>query len=195
VAEAAARGHDVVAVSRTAPSAPVAGVDYRQGSAADRELVADAIAGADAVVASLSPRGDMAGRTLGIYQDVADAALAAGARLIVIGGFNALRTEEGGPRFAASLDDSFPFKDEALEAVSVLDWLQSDAPEGLDWTFVSPAATFGAYAPGERSGRYRLGGEVSIDGYASTLSGADIAVALVDAIEQDAHRGHIGIVN
>ena len=195
VAEAADRGHEVVAVSRTAPAEPVSGVDYRQGSADDATVVADAIADADAVVASLSPRGDMAGRTLAAYQGIADAALASGTRLIVIGGFNGLRESEGGPRFADSLDPEWPYRDEALEAVEVLDWLQSDAPEGLDWTFVSPAAVFGAFAPGERTGNYRISGEVSLGGQESTLSGPDLGVALVDAIEQDSHRGHIGVVN
>jgi putative NADH-flavin reductase len=196
-AEAAARGHEVVVVSRSAPAAPIAGVEYRHGSADDAALVADAIAGTDAVVASLSPRGDMAGRTVGIYQGIADAAAAAGTRLIVIGGFNGLRESEGGPRFADSLDPEWPYRDEALEAVAVLDWLQSSAPDGLDWTFVSPAAVFGGYAPGERTGKYQVSGEVSIGGQSSSLSGADLGVALVDAIERGEHGGgvHIGVVN
>lgn len=197
VTEAAARGHDVVALSRSTPTEPVDGVDYRQGSAADAALVAEAIAGADAVVASLSPRGDMAGRTLEIYQAIAAAAVAEDTRLIVIGGFNGLRESEGGPRFADSLDPDWPYRDEALEATAVLDWLQASAPAGLDWTFVSPAAVFGAFAPGERTGQYRVSGEVSIGGQESSLSGPDLGVALVDAIERGEHGGgvHIGVVN
>lgn len=197
VAEAAARGHEVVVLSRKAPAEPVAGVEYRNGSAEDAAVVADVIAGADAVVASLSPRGDMAGRTVGIYQGIADAALAEGTRLIVIGGFNGLRESEGGPRFAASLDESFPFLDEALEATAVVEWLQADAPAGLAWTFVSPAAVFGAFAPGERTGSYRISGDVSLGGAESSLSGADLGVAIIDIIERGEHAGgeHIGVVN
>lgn len=197
VTEAVGRGHEVVVVSRTAPASPVAGAQYRHGSADDADFVARVLDGADAVVASLSPRGDMAGRTLAIYQGLADAAVQGGARLIVIGGFNALRESEGGPRFVATMDADSPYRDEALEAVAVLDWLQTSAPAGLDWTFVSPAAIFGSFAPGERTGTYRVGGEVSIGGSSSSLSGPDLGIALVDAIERGEHRGgvHVGVVN
>jgi len=195
VAEAAARGHAVTAVSRTAPAEPVAGVEYLQGSVDDAALVATAGAGADAVVAALSPRGDMAGRVLPLYQALAAAAAEAGTRLIVVGGFNGLRPAAGAPRFAASLTDDFPFKDEALELVAVLDWLQAEAPEGLAWTFVSPAALFGGYAPGERTGTYRIGGEVSLNGVDTVLGGADFGIAIVDLIESGDHAAaeHIGI--
>lgn len=195
VAEAAGRGHTVVAVSRTAPTEPVAGVDYRQGSVEDAAFVAASIADADAVVASLSPRGDMEGRVAPLTQEIAKAAAAAGKRLIVIGGFNGLRAEEGGPRYAASLTDDFPFRAEAQEMTDVVEWLQADAPEGLDWTFVSPPAMFGAFAPGERTGAYRVGGDVSLAGDAGSISGADFATAIVDAIERGEHGGgkHIGL--
>jgi len=195
VAEAAGRGLTVRSVSRKAPAEPVEGVDYRLGSLADAGFVADAIAGADAVVAALSPRGDMAGRVAPLYRELAAAAAASGARLIVIGGFNGLRAEAGGPRYAAGLTDDFPFKAEAQEMTDVLEWLQSDAPAGLDWTFVSPPAAFGGYAPGERTGAYRVGGEVSLAGDAGAISGADFATAIVDAIERGEHGGgvHIGL--
>ncbi|HWL02976.1 MAG TPA: NAD(P)H-binding protein [Microbacteriaceae bacterium] len=195
VAEAASRGHAVTAVSRTAPAEPVAGVDYRQGSVDDAAFVADAIAGADAVVAALSPRGDMEGRVASLYRELAAAAAEAGARFIVIGGFNGLRAEEGGPRYAAALTDDFPFKAEAQEMTDVVEWLQSDAPAGLDWTFVSPPAAFGGYAPGERTGAYRVGGDVSLAGDAGAISGADFGTAIVDAIERGEHGGgsHIGL--
>ena len=197
VAEAASRGHAVTVVSRRAPAEPVAGDAYVQGAGDDAAVVAAAIADADAVVAALSPRGDMAGRLVEVYRGIADAATAAGKRLIVVGGFNGLRESEGGPRFAESIPADWPYRAEALEAVDVLDWLQSAAPAGLDWTFVSPAAVFGAYAPGERTGVYRVGGEVSIGGHESTLSGADLGVAIVDAVERGEHRGgaHVGVVN
>jgi len=194
VEEAAGRGHAVVAVSRTAPAEPVAGVEYRQGSLEDGAFVAEVIAGADAVVAALSPRGDMEGRVAAVYRELAAAAAAAGTRLIVIGGFNGLRAEEGGPRYAASLTDDFPFKAEALEMTDVLEWLQAEAPAGLDWTFVSPPAMFGAFAPGERTGAYRVGGDVSLAGDAGAISGADFAAGVVDTIERGEHGGgaHIG---
>jgi len=194
VAEAAARGHRVTAISRNAPAEPVAGVEYRQGSVADAGFAAEAVAGADVVVAGLSPRGDMVGKVAPLYRELAAAAAASGARFIAIGGFNGLRAEEGGPRYAAGLTDDFPFKDEALEMTDVVEWLQAEAPAGLNWTFVSPPAVFGAFAPGERTGAYRVGGDVSLAGDAGSISGPDFAVAIVDAIERGEPGGgaHIG---
>ncbi len=62
--------------------------------------------------------------------------------------------------------------------------------------FISPAGAYGAFAPGERTGRYRVGDEIALfdaDG-ASTISGADFAIAVVDEIERSVHhRAHIGI--
>lgn len=189
VAEAARRGHAVVALSRNAAAEPVTGVEYRQGSVADAEFVADAVTGADAVIATLSPRGDMEGRVAPLYREIAAACASSGARFIAIGGFNGLRAVDGGPRYAAGLADDFPYKAEAQEMTDVVEWLQSDAPEGLDWTFVSPPAAFGAYAPGERTGSYRVGGDVSLAGDAGSISGTDFAIAVVDTIERGEHRG------
>ncbi len=196
VAEAAARGHTVTSVSRSAPAEPVAGVDYRHGSVDDAAVLTEAIAGADAVVAALSPRGELTGRIGAAYEQVAAAAAAAGARLIVVGGFNSLRPADGEPQFAAALGDE-PYAPEARELNDVLAWLRTSAPAGLDWTFISPAAEFGAYNPGPRTGVYRVGDSVALfdaDGK-SQLSGPDLGVAIVDAIERGEHGAgkHIGV--
>jgi uncharacterized protein len=62
--------------------------------------------------------------------------------------------------------------------------------------FVSPAGTYGAWAPGERTGTYRVGGEVALfdaEG-GSNISGGDFAAAVVDEIETPTHhREHIGV--
>jgi len=60
----------------------------------------------------------------------------------------------------------------------------------VDWFYLSPAASFGSAAPGEATGRYRIGGDVLLtdaDGN-SNISGADYATAFVDEIEKPAHR-------
>ena len=62
-------------------------------------------------------------------------------------------------------------------------------PESLDWVFVSPPLGFGAHLPGERLGRYRLGGEVAVqpeDGGA--ISAEDYALGFVDLIEKREHH-------
>ncbi|GLX53194.1 3-beta hydroxysteroid dehydrogenase [Streptomyces hygroscopicus subsp. hygroscopicus] len=190
--EAVARGHEVASYARSAPKAPVDGVTYTQGEADD---AARLVPGQDAVVAALSPRGDLVGRLLGLYQDIAAAADAAGARLIVIGGFSSLRPAPGEPRFAEG-DLPEQFRSEAREMDAVREWLTTAAPASLDWTLVSPAGGYGAWAAGERTGTYRVGGEVALldEQGRSEISGADFALAVVDEIERDAHpRAHISI--
>ncbi|WP_258932912.1 hypothetical protein [Nesterenkonia pannonica] len=63
--------------------------------------------------------------------------------------------------------------------------------EALDWFFVSPAAGFGAFNPGERRGTYRTddsGVLLTDDEGRSDLSAADLAIALVDEVEAPRHH-------
>ena len=197
VAEAASRGHDVVSYSRNAPAAPVAGVTYQHGDATDRAGLAAAVEGADVVIGALSPRGELAGRTLEVYQTVAALAKSGDDRLLIIGGFGGLRSAPDAPRFV-ELDFPEAFKPEALEMISVLEWLETGA-SGTDWVFVSPAALFGARSPGERTGEYRTGGRIALagaDGGPTTISGADFAIAMVDEAESATHhRDHISFAS
>jgi uncharacterized protein len=57
----------------------------------------------------------------------------------------------------------------------------------LEWTFVSPA-TF--LEPGERSGKFRLGGDdvlMAANGTPGRISTADLAVAVVNELELPQH--------
>jgi putative NADH-flavin reductase len=193
VRESVARGHDVISISRSAPVDPVPGVRYELGGV---EAVAPRVVpGADVVVAALSPRGEMAGRLVEVYRQLAELSAAAGARYLVVGGFSSLRPAPGAPRF---VEGELPeeFREEALEGEATRAMLVEQAPEDLDWVFVSPAGAYGSFAPGERRGEYRLGDEVALfdaDGV-SAVSGADFAIAMVDEIEKAAHhRAHIGV--
>lgn len=190
--EAVARGHYVTSFSRSEAKEPVDGVIYEYGSA---EQAAALIKSHEAVVATLSPRGDTAGVLTGLYLAYAAEAAEEGVKLVVVGGFSSLRPAPGEPRFA---EGEIPeqFRAEALEMDGLREWFATSAPEGLDWTFVSPAGGYGVWDPGERTGSYRVGGEVALfdaDGK-SEISGPDLAVAIVDEIESNAHpRAHIGI--
>ena len=95
--EAAARGHDVTSVSRSAPKEPIDEVRYDVGDVVDR--APRAIPGADVVIAALSPRGDMEGRLVDIYGRLAKLADESGARYVQIGGFSSLRPAPDAPRF------------------------------------------------------------------------------------------------
>lgn len=191
VAEAARRGHEVVSVSRSVPAeeARVEGVRYETGSLVDADVRARAVADAEVVVSSLSPRGELDGRIVEVDRELAALADQHGARFVVVGGYSSLRLEEGGPRQAETGQIPPEYAGEALQMNEVLGELLGGS-DSLDFVFVSPAMQFGAYAPGEALGRYRVGGEVAFtdeDGV-SAVSGADFALAIVDEIETPAHR-------
>ncbi len=195
VAEAAERGHDVTAVSRHEPVTAVPGVTYVRGSALDEAVRTRAFDGADVVVTATSPRGDMAHQHLQLAEALASRAGAAGVPLVVIGGFSSLRPAPDAPRFIEG-DVPAEYRDEALAGHSILEMLTAE-PKELRWTFVSPAATFGSFAPGPTTGAYRLGGEVALFDSEGTsyISAGDFAKAVVDIIESGAHRReHVSVV-
>ncbi len=186
--EAVARGHAVTVVARKAPADPIEGVAYVTGSALDPAVRAAALDGADVAISTLAPRGDMAGKVREVDAALATEAAASGVRLGVVGGAGSLFVAEGGPRLYDTPEFPADYKDESLELAAVLDDLRAARAE-LDWFYISPAAEFGAFAPGERTGSYRVSDDVlltSADGH-SSISGADLGVAFVDEIEKPAH--------
>jgi putative NADH-flavin reductase len=189
VAEAQRRGHDVTSYSRHKPAEPIAGVEYRTGSVLDPAFLAESVTDADVVFDSLSPRGDLVGRLEDVVDQLIGLLRGTGVRFGVLGGASSLQVSEGGPL----LFDVNPMPAEVLPEVrtgmTVLDTLRA-APEDLDWFFVSPAAEFGAWAPGERTGAYRTSDDVLLvdENGKSFISGADLAVAVVDEIETAKHR-------
>ena len=190
VAEAAGRGHQVTSFARSLPAAPVPDVTYVQGDASDEGALAAAIEGADVVVAALAPRGPLADTFRDVNRTIARLADAAGIPLFVVGGYSSLRPAPGADRFVADLSHiPVELHGEILAGAALVIEDLPTAPETLHWTFVSPAMGFGAHAPGERLGRYRLGDEVAVqpeDGGA--ISAGDYALGFVDLIEQGDHR-------
>lgn len=189
-AEALTREHEVTSYSRTEPSAADAldGVTYEAGSIEDSIVRADAIAATDVLIATISPRGDMAGKLRDVYGRLANEAADAGVRLIVIGGVSALRPAPGEPSPAESGEVTGQFAEEAVENFEVLQDLLART-DGLDWIVVSPPRVFGSHAPGEALGHYRVGGDVVLvdaDGK-SEISGADFATAVLDEVESHDH--------
>ena len=189
VEAAAVRGLQVRSFSRGEAAEQLAGVTYERGSILDAGDRARALEGADVVVVAVSPRGSMAGKVRGAVAELAREAAAAGVRLGVIGGAGSLLDREGGRKLSDAPDFNPDYVDEAREMGAVLDDLRAmeDAP---DWFLVSPAADFGPWIAGEYTGKYRVGGDVLLadeDGR-SVIGGADFGVAIVDEIEQPAHR-------
>jgi putative NADH-flavin reductase len=156
------------------------------------------VKGADVVVGALSPRGELDGKLRGLYAQAAKVVAEEGARWVVVGGFGSLRPAEGADRIARGDDFPAEYAPEARVGADTVDDLHEKAPEGLDWLFISPAANYGSYAPGEKRGSYRVSGDVALftEAGESAISGVDYATALVDEIETPKYsRAHIGFVH
>lgn len=191
VAEASRRGHEVTAVSRSAPASPVEGVHYVEGSVLDAEVLASVLDGRDVVVSALSPRGDMVGKVEGVVADLVTRLAGTPTRLGYIGGASSLLTEEGGPSLWDVSKDHVPaeVRPEVQTGLDTLALLQ-ESPESLDWFYVSPPQEFGSWLGTPSTGSYTLGGDVVLhnsDG-ASTISADDLALAILDEIETPAHH-------
>jgi putative NADH-flavin reductase len=196
VAEAAARGHKVTALSRSLPAERISGVNYVQGDATDEAALSSVVSGADVVAGALAPRGPLADSFRGVYRTIARLADAEGVPLFVVGGFSSLRPAAGAPRFVEDLSHApAEFHDELVTVSAlVIDDLPA-TPGTLDWVFVSPAGNFGSFAPGDRLGQYRVGDDVAVQPEGGgAISGADYALGFVDLIEQgNHHRAHVNL--
>ncbi|MBT2500918.1 NAD(P)-dependent oxidoreductase [Curtobacterium sp. ISL-83] len=196
--EALSRGIAVTAVARdTSKLEPAEGLTLAQGDAFDADFVTSVTAGADVVIVSLHAVQADGSELKDRFQHFVDAAAAAGARLGVVGGAGSLLVAEGGPRLVDT--ESFPdaFKAEASSHGEILERLRAGAYTGdVDWFYVSPAAAFGGYNPGERRGTYRTSDDLLLtdaDGN-SDISGEDFAIAVVDEVETPTHhRARFGV--
>ena len=167
--EAAGRGHDVTALSRSN------GADM-----ADAAAVREAASSHDVIVSATGPSrtGEPHEPWLESVSTLIDNA--AGTRVVFVGGAGSLLTPDG----TRLLDtDGFPdaYKAEATSGAAALELFRA-APEGVDWTFVSPSPVI---APGERTGAYATALDTPAGDF---VSAEDYAVALVDEIEQPQHR-------
>ena len=184
--EALSRGHVVTAVVSNPArlSDPRDNMKVAKADVLDTAALSDVLRGHDAVISAYNPgwnepeihalflRG-----TRAIIAGVKQAGLK---RLLIVGGAGSLFVAPG-----VQLVDTpgFPaeYKEGALAAREALNLIRAE--DALDWSFVSPPAFL---APGERSGRFRIGGdELPMDGdQPAGISVADLAVAIVDEIEQ-----------
>lgn len=196
--EAADRGHTVTVLSRSSAEHRIDAVRYVQGSAEDHELLDTLLSENDVVVAATSPRGNMAGKVAPLYESIAARAASHNVRFVIVGGFSSLRPSADEKRFFESGSVPAEYLDEAVELAGVFDNLKAHGPENLNWVFISPASTFGAYATVQDYGTYRESNDVALfdDNGDSGISGADFALGVVDEIEKNAHnRENISFVH
>ena len=188
-AVAAARGHDVLAVSRHAPADPISGVTYRQGTIHDADFVDQIVSEADTVVIAMHAVNPDDLPLLDAIPHVCDRVQAQGSRLGVVGGSGSLLVAEDGVLVGET--PTFPAfaRAEYLGQAEVLAYLRATAPE-LDYFYVSPSLIYGAHAPVEARGHYSLGSDILLvdPSGQSALSGPDFGLAVVDEIEEPKHH-------
>lgn len=197
VAEALARGHSLTVIGRaTARLAPLGDrAELREADVFDPASISHAVHGADLVVAAIR---------LDVVGDSVDAAASAAhnvsavhgllrglswasiPRLILVGGAGSLKVPPG-VRFVDSPDFPDRFRPHSLaQAAGVAALSVSDT--SVAWSCICPPFRL---APGERTGRYRVGDDHLLrdDEGVSAISAEDFAVAIVDEAERPHHGG------
>jgi len=185
--EALSRGHRVTAiVGNPGKLAPQPGLTSIKADVNDTAALAGHVKGHDAVLSAFSghAQSDTLGYYLAGFKSILAATRQAGVpRLLVVGGAGSLEVAPGvqlldTPQFPAE------YKPTAEGARQALMLLRTEP--ALDWAMLSPSAVI---APGERTGRFRLGTDqllVQPDG-SSGISVQDYAVAFIDELEKPAH--------
>ncbi len=160
----------------------------------DKDALAAAIAGHDAVIHAFHPGRDSAGSSDVYEQSVAGheaiiaAVRASGVpRLLCVGGAASLKTPEGKEYIDSThWDPAFdPYKP-AILGTRALYYLIRDET-AIDWVFVAPSAWL---RPGERTGNFRYGHNDMLfdaDGI-SAISLEDYAVAMIDELVTPRHH-------
>jgi putative NADH-flavin reductase len=181
-AEGRRRGHFVTIGSRSAPDLAMnAKVDASDPVAL--EAVLRAGIGYQAVVVALGPSrtNPDAPALIDVYKSIVAACRATGTRLFFVGGAGSLFTADGSEVLQMNAPE-FPdfIKPEAQAHADALAWLRT--VDDVNWTSLAPPPMI---HPGERTGKYKLGGD-AIVGF--TISAEDYAVAAMDEIDTPKHE-------
>jgi uncharacterized protein len=190
--EAARRGHTVTAVSRGGqPGALPHGVAAVAADADDRDGMIRLLRGSDAVVGATRPAPGHEHMVTATTAALLDAAAATGTRILVVGGAGPLQVPGRPGRLVIDDPDYVPEEWRTIAAASVAQ-LEACRAHRADWVYLSPPAVL---EPGRRTGRYRRGSSTLLtraDG-TSRISVEDLAVAVLDEIEDPRAAGHVTV--
>ncbi|WP_234384442.1 NAD(P)-dependent oxidoreductase [Streptomyces sp. MMG1121] len=197
--EARARGHRVLALSRT-PTGEDPGVTPVAVDVTDAAAVREALAGsagsgvADAVVLAVRTFPADQEFLVGATRTVLDAAARLGIRVLVVGGAGALRSPDDRELLVAENPVYVPAEHRAVAVAGVAQLRACQAHAGADWVCLSPPALL---EPGERTGRYRRGTDTLLTGAdgRSSISVEDLAVAVLDELESPGRDRHITVAH
>jgi len=177
-------GHEVTALARTPGSlAPASRLSVVGGQATDRDAVADAVSGADAVLSVLGPRG---ARTPALLELAAENIIAAMekagiTRLIAVSAAGAFI--DGDPGTGAVVKFVLP----RIFATTFADVRQMEsviAASGLDWTLARPTRLVDS--PG--TGRYRVRPDFPPPG-GRKIARSDVAHFIAGALTENSWVG------
>jgi len=187
LAEAVSRGHDVTVLTRDPGKVKAQPhVTAVKGDILDTAALAKQIKGQNAVIVSYSPGYDDAAPKK--YEQSSDSVIAAARqagvkRIFYVGGAASLNGKDG-KQILDTLQLPPPLKATLSAMRDILYKLRKT--DDLDWTFFSPAQMI---APGERTGKFRLGlDELVTDAQGqSRISCEDYAIAVIDELEKPKH--------
>jgi putative NADH-flavin reductase len=178
ITELLARGHEVTAIARNPEKIEARkGVTAKKGDLAHPASVAPLLKGHDAIINAVRFHGTDARHLL-------EAVKKSGVkRLLVVGGAGGL---EVAPGVMLITTPQFPevAKPEATAGLEFLRVIRGE--QEIDWVFLSPGALL---APGERTGKYRLGKDQLLkdESGKSWISMEDFAIAMIDELEAPKH--------
>ncbi len=192
VDEAASRGHEVVAVFRTARRMALPPtVTAVEGDATDRVRMSELFDGADAIVAATRPAAGQEHTVTATTAALLDAATNTGTRILVVGGAAPLRVPGHPERLVLDSPEYVPAHIRTIAAASVAQW-EACRAHPADWVYLSPPALL---EPGQRTGNYRRGTTTLITGADATsrISAEDLAVAVLDELENPGEDEHFTV--
>ncbi|RLQ90883.1 NAD(P)-dependent oxidoreductase [Planomicrobium sp. Y74] len=184
--EAKSRGHEVTAIVRNSQKLPE-GEDAAVLEKDIFELDANDLKQFDAVVNAFGVPPEKAEQHVEAGRSLINALKEAqGTRLLVVGGAGSLFVDEAK---TTRLNETPEFP-EAFKAIALnqsQNLADLEQAEGIQWTFLSPAAFFDP--EGKRTGRYQIGEDAFLVNRKgkSYISYQDYAIALVDEIENGWH--------
>ena len=193
VAEAVRRGDFVRAFTTDESRVPAGqdGIVWQVADWRDADSIAGAIAGLDIVISAVNA-GHGIEETIARADDFVSGARAMvtalarhpAIRVLVVGGAGSLEVTPGRqlvdePGFADNLPTGLGVPREYYRVVAALrDALNVYRTSDRLWTYLSPSS--GRVDPGERTGRFRVGGDQLLDTGGRDISAEDVAMALLD---------------
>jgi putative NADH-flavin reductase len=185
------RGHTVVAIVRRDNAISAPNVEQIVADAYDRASLTSAFAGVDAVISAFNPgwtEPDLYDKFLcgsrNIQQAAKDGKVA---RLLVVGGAGSLYGGDG-RQLIEEMTIPEPYEAGVRAARDYHAEILGETE--LDWVFLSPPPEYGPMGPTARLGGYRTATDSPVfddDGH-SSISGPDLAIAVVDEIETPQHH-------